>query len=377
MGIMSESSTIRVTTQITTAAIGIALIGCALAADQRWLDRHFLPSFFVPRRWYVLLESVVRAGIAAVGLSLAVLLRPRVARAVERAPHYPLTVALAVVLALGTSELTLRHRPFRPTGWLKSGEEPLRRPDDRLGWVLVPARTGHDTIGGRNVDYAIDAAGYRVSSVEAPVDPERPTIVFGGESVMFGEGLFWSETIPAQVEGMLGIQSANLAVHGYSSDQMYLRLERELPRFRRPVAVVALFMTALFGRNLDHDRPHLDPDLGWHPPERASRLATLAAFLVPYRSDHTVDRGVVMTRNSLRAIVALAKARQAAPLIVAPNFGTEHQVDRSLRQRILDDTIPYLPVTLDADWRLRWDRHPNAHAAKVIARAIALRLRHR
>ena len=31
---------------------------------------------------------------------------------------------------------------------------------------------------------------------------------------MFGEGLTWEETVPAQVGAMMGIQSANLAVHG-------------------------------------------------------------------------------------------------------------------------------------------------------------------
>ena len=56
---------------------------------------------------------------------------------------------------------------------------------------------------------------------------------------------------------MLGVQSVNMAVYGYSTDQMYLKLERELPRFRQPEAVVLLYMTALFGRNLDDDRPHL------------------------------------------------------------------------------------------------------------------------
>ena len=67
---------------------------------------------------------------------------------------------------------------------------------------------------------------------------------------MFGEGLTWEESVPAQVGAMMGIQSANLAVHGFSSDQAYLRLETELPRFRRPVAVVSLFMTALLAGTL-------------------------------------------------------------------------------------------------------------------------------
>jgi len=54
---------------------------------------------------------------------------------------------------------------------------------------------------------------------------------------------------------MLGVQSANLAVHGFSTDQAYLRLQAELPRFRQPIAVVTVFMTALFGRNTDDERP--------------------------------------------------------------------------------------------------------------------------
>ena len=48
-------------------------------------------------------------------------------------------------------------------------EEPRRRPDPRLGWTFVPARTGHNTVGGRVIDYAFDPAGYRVRRVDEPV----------------------------------------------------------------------------------------------------------------------------------------------------------------------------------------------------------------
>ena len=104
---------------------------------------------------------------------------------------------------------------------------------------------------------------------------------------------------------------------------MYLRLEAELPHFRRPVAVVALFMTALFGRNLDDDRPHLGPGLVWLPARQHGRLASLATLVVPYRTDETVERGIAMTREALGAIVSLARARGATPLIVVPHFGVE------------------------------------------------------
>jgi hypothetical protein len=353
-----------------TGAIGVALVACALAANQRWLDRHFVPSFFLPRHWYVLIETIVRTVVATAGIVLAAVMRRSVAHAIARAPGQAVGVVLAAGLALGTSELVLRSVHLQPTEWLWPDEEPLRQPDPRLGWVLTPARVGYSTVGGRRIEYAIDAAGYRVRRGDEAVDPGRPSAVFVGESVMFGEGLTWEETIPAQVGSMLDMPSANLAVHGYSNDQAYLRLDRELPRFRRPLAVVSLFMTALFGRNLDDDRPRLGPGLVWLPPRHASRLASLAALFVPYRTDATVEAGIRTTGQVLRATVALARARGATPLIVVPQFGPEDETERTLRHRVLGDDLPFLLVTLDASWRLPWDRHPDARAARVIAEAI-------
>jgi hypothetical protein len=199
--------------------------------------------------------------------------------------------------------------------------------------------------------------------------------VFIGESVMFGEGLPWEETVPAQVGAMLNLQSANLAVHGYSTDQGYLRLQSELPHFRRPMAVVVLFMTALFGRNLDDDRPHLGPGLLWQPAESHGRLASLATLLVPYRTDQTVERGVAMTQQTLKAMIELSRERGAAPLILVPQLGPEEAVEASLRHRVLDAAqLPYILVETDDAWRLPWDRHPNARATYTIAAAVARRL---
>jgi hypothetical protein len=364
--------------EIAVASIGSALLVCALLANQRWLDRHFLPSWFLPRQWYVLIESSVRVVMAAVGVSLALFVRPHVGRFVASAPARVLHSAIAAVLALGASELVLRRVHLRAAGWLLVDEEPRRRPDPRLGWTFVPARTGHSTVSGRVVDYAFDPAGYRVRRVDEPVDPERPTILFTGESVMFGEGLTWEESVPAQVGAMMGVQSANLAVHGFSSDQAYLRLQMELPRFRCPVALVSLFMTDLFGRNLDDDRPHLGAGLVWLPPEQGSRLSSIAQLLMPFRSDDAIERGVIMTREVLRATVKLARARGATPLILVPQFGPEEQAEQALRRRILDEAaLPYVRVELDPAWRLPWDRHPNPRAAHAIAAAVAARLRGR
>ena len=353
------------------ASAGIALVVCALAATQHWLDRHFLPSFFMPRRWYVLIETGVRICLALVGLLLALVLRRPIARLATVGPARAIPVVVAAILAIGAGELVLRTTSLRPHGWLIPDEEPRRRPDTRLGWTLVPDRVGQNRIGGRPVDYAIDPAGYRVRRLDEPVDPVRPTLLFTGESVMFGEGLAWDESIPAQVGAMLGMQPANLAVHGYSSDQAYMHLQLELPRFRRPVAVISIFITALFGRNLDQDRPHLGADLGWMPPEQSSRVLSLAKLLVPFRRERTVDRGVTMTRAMLHATIDLAHSRNATPLVLVPQLGPEDDLEASLRRRVLDDAqIPHV-FCRSAGLVAAGGRPSNARAARQIADAIA------
>jgi hypothetical protein len=365
----------RVIAEIVIVSVSATLVIGAIAANQRWLDHHFLPSFFVPRPWYVAIQTSVRVMMAIVGTWLLLFTRPRVGRFAAQSPALACAVLIAAVLAPLASELALRNSTLRATEWLVHDEEPRRQPDARLGWTFVPARTGQNSIGGRVLDYAFDASGYRVRSAAEPVDPERPTILFTGESVMFGEGLTWDESVPAQVGAMMNVQSANLAVHGYGSDQAYLRLEKELPRFRQPIAVVSLFMTALFGRNLDSDRPHLGPGLVWLAPEHGSRLASIARLVVPYRDDQTVDRGIAVTREVFRATADLARSRGADALVVVPQFGREEQSEQALRRRIFDGSgIASVLIEIDAAWRLPWDRHPNARAARAIAAAIADRL---
>jgi hypothetical protein len=249
-------------------------------------------------------------------------------------------------------------------------------PDQRLGWRLVANRTARYTTGGREIEYTLDRSGYRVRAADDPVDPTRATIIFTGESVMFGEGLTWEESIPAQVGAMTDLQTANLAVHGYGTDQAYQRLREELPRFQHPVAIVSLFMTALLGRNLQDDRPHLDPGLVWVPARQRGRLQALLMVFAPYRTDANVERGVRMTRDVLRATIDIARTRGATPIVVVPQLGPESDVERALRTKILDEgSIPYVWVPIDGGWRLAWDRHPNALAAHAIAAAIAARLR--
>ncbi len=367
----------RVIAETVVAVAGLVLLACALIANQSWLDRHILPSFYVMRQWYVRAEFVVRTALGLVGVLLLLVVRPRVGRLAGAQPGSIAAIVVAAVLGVVAGERVLAWT-HPSTEWLVAQGEPLRQVDARLGWTYVPSRAGRKIVAGREIEFAFDAAGDRVRRVDEPVDPDRPTIIFAVESVMAGEGLTWDETIPAQVGSMLQVQSANIAVHGYATDQTYLRLEAELPRFRRPVAVVVLFMTALFGRDLDDDRPHLDVALEWMPPVSHGRLAAFSKLIVPFRRESTVERGIVTTRQVLGATVALAKARGATPLILVPQFNREDDLERSLRRRILDDAgLPYVFVEFESGWRLSGDLHPNAQTAHAIAVAVSARLQGR
>src|SRR5262245_31799005 len=96
----TNRSTSRVVIELTIAAFGVALVVSAMAANRAWLDRHFLPSFFMPRRWYVLIETAVRVLIGAAGLFLT-FGRTRLARMATHAPATTLSALVAGVMAVG------------------------------------------------------------------------------------------------------------------------------------------------------------------------------------------------------------------------------------------------------------------------------------
>jgi len=251
----------------------------------------------------------------------------------------------------------------------------LRRHDDFLGWTFEPNHQGRQMIWGREVDYAFDANGYRVRDLSAPLDPDRPSLLFAGESIIAGFGLNWSETIPAQVEAMTGLQSVNLGEYGYSTDQAYLRLKSEVPKFPEIRGIIMIFMPSLLDRDFRDDRPHLGPDLDYRPAEQRWRLAALLRWLVPYRSEAVLESRISTTRKVLQAFVALAESHHAVPLIIVPQFGPEDPREADLRRRVLDEgRLPYLTIPIDQDDHLPNDLHPNAHAAHLICIAIAHRI---
>ncbi len=367
--------------EVLAVMLGLALLAGAIFADSHWFDRHFLPDMFSIRPRQMRRLWAGRAVTAALGLWVLVVLRPWLGRLAARRSLRQLAMSAlptlaAVILAICASELILRSTPWRAAHEAKPTREPLRRRDPRLGWVYLTDRSAHGRLlAGRRILYAIDPHGYRAARPGDVIDPNRPSIVLTGESIIFGYGLSWDEAIAGQVERLTGLQAADIAVEAYAPDQAYTRLRDELPRFRCPKAVVAIFIPSLFGRILDDDRPHLDAGLVPRPETRRWRLATLARRAVPYRTAGELRRGLDITRAVLRSVAETARARGAVPILVVPVFLPEPPAETAIRRTVLDEAhIPYLPVRLDQSWRIRGDKHPDARGDLAIAKAIQAQL---
>jgi hypothetical protein len=367
----------RLIAEAAVALLGLALLAGAALATRGWFERHFLPEFLHPRPGQLRAYLTVRVAVAAAGAGLVLFARPAVGRVAGRQGlgRLALTLApslLAFVAAVGCAELVLDSMAWRAREQSPPMYEPRRVRDPALGWRQLAHRTGYGVTGGRQVEYAFDQYGYRVRRQDQPVDLARPTIVVAGESFIQGHGLGFDETMPAQLSAMTGLQTANVAVGGYATDQVYMLLRAELPRFQRPVAVVTIFMPGLFHRNLDTDRPHLVRGLIWTPPKRQPRLAEIFGRLVQYRSDRQIADGVAATQEQLRAMQALARARGADFVILTPQVGPESAEERRIRQRVLDAAgLPYVVAPMPAGWLLPHNRHPNAQGARVMAAAVA------
>src|SRR5438309_1206382 len=81
------------------------------------------------------------AAAAVLGAAIVLLTR-KVTRFLPREPLYLFTIPLAVVLAVGASELVLRRGRLRAPEAFSRGSEPRSHLDARLGWLFDVSRTG-------------------------------------------------------------------------------------------------------------------------------------------------------------------------------------------------------------------------------------------
>ena len=383
MSAVQHKAHARVAAAVNLAFVfsALALLVLILLTGQDWLDRHFLPSWQTRYPEQLRNFNIAQVLAGGVGLFLLILVRGAVLNAIRhgRPRHILGTVfscSLAVAASLVTTEMILRSKTWHALYGDPTTTEPMRLRDRELGWVYIPHRLGRASFGERRIEYAINRDGYRTRSIDDVTDFRRPAIVLAGESILLGWGLHWHESVGAQLERLTGTPVVNVSVNAMATDQLHMRIRRELPRFAQPVALVTLFMPRLVDRNLNTDRPWLDAQLRWHPGgPQPYRLIELTRRLLPYRSDAEVAEGIARTQAALRGTLALAEARGAKAYIVVPQFEPADPIEHAVRKRVLDDGgIPYVLVRFDRSWVIADRRHPDARASALIARALAERM---
>jgi hypothetical protein len=303
---------------------------------------------------------------------------------------------VALLVALVGTELGLRAAGIPYSSAWVPAESAIARFDPELGWSYIPDISLSRQSGGRWWSVFINRYGVRVPRPAFEHDPDQPSLVLIGGSYAFGHGLSYGESLSGQLEGRVGpdVQVVNLGVQAYGSDQALLALRRHLPRFRRPAAVVYVFMAEHIIRNGVSDRRLLIPSarfLGTKPRFELSAGGGLELRSRPHlyrRFDRSWLVDLVRIRvgralgvfppypeNLTRAIVLEMKrtATDAGARFLVVNWRYRGDEPADLFSSLGIDTIDTLAPPTPARWadmRIPGDGHPSAEACSRVAGLI-------
>jgi hypothetical protein len=358
-------------------AIGLTLLAFAMMADGTWFSRHvFTFAWYLPPPPAIV--PVVRTAALLSGMGFMVLAWRMRRRSISLAGGLRILVgAIAAVIA---AELVLE--------WIAAHKSEERRqlhtrfgePHPRYGWIFRPNTAPTVRLLGRDIPHAFDADGSRIADPSHPVDPERPSILIGGESIAMGHGLLWEETFGMLAARALDLQPVCLAVNAYGVDQAWLRLTDLAPKFRDVRAMVMVLVPMQLGRNVHDDHPQLalaegrivvgPLDAGFL---HALRLRSILVNELPYWSDGAIEHTIALTRALFVDLDAKARAASIPLIIVLPSAG--HREAWVLHALFDGTDLDVLDVDLDASEIFPNDGHPNPEGAKKIADALVTRLR--
>ena len=350
------------------------------------------------------------------GAAALVLWRARVSRALQslRAREVLASAALLLVSAGATltlAEVALRHEHYPFSGSWTPSETALARFDDTLGWSYREGLTATQPFGRqrRMVTMYFDSAGIRVDGPVHVFSRTKPSILFIGDSFTFGHGVAYEEAFPARVEQLLGgqVQSVNLGVQGYGTDQSLLALRRHMAWFNSRI-VVYTYLADHIQRNDNYDRRVLYPDGNWpgtkplfglradgtvflsRHPRRIADLASLHLLQVAERAwaRWGPRPDARLTTALIRELKRDCDARGIRLLVVnwprgrAPSTATggTSQAPAGATAVFAGTGVDVLDLGVDAPpewatWRIPGDGHPTAAAHELAARLIARRLR--
>ena len=369
---------IRAFREALGALPGLALLAWSFHADDAWYEAHMTPGYCAENTSQLARLHAARWIAAALGLLFLVVVRPRLVRwlgglSLVSAVGSALRILLAVALAVVVSDVVLRRSRLRAARLAT----PLPPSPNHLGPQVIDT-----VIANRKVHYATNADGFRTRTPEDVVDRAARTIVFSGESVVFGYGVDYDDSIPALVAAGTGVPTINLGVCASSNDQALARLERFLPSFPNTVAVVTFVVYDWLYRNVEPMRERLalgwdgaleripaEPELVWSSPV----WGTLRSIY------HAEDAGA-LTRAILRRTAEVVRSRGAYPLFVFTQsrawcMSTSSKGPALLRRLADDQPFPLIEMNLDPSMSLEGDLHPSPRGTAQYAAAITRALK--
>lgn len=258
------------------AAVLLAAAVNPLTVAAWWFRTHYLSPTTARYLW---LADVL---VLLAGILLSRLPIRRTARVPDK--RYPvrfivIVLVLDVIFFMGALELALRLFPRRlvprpsslgremswrerhartyTVGVTKFRYRGIDAYSPQLGWVLKPdLRT--PTVSSNTQGFR----GTREYAFERP--PATRRVLCVGDSFTFGEALTDAQTMPVQLEAELNRlgpgrwQVINLGVHGYGTDQQWLRLQQVGFRYEADVVVLGYFDEDFY-RNLMSFRDYAKP----------------------------------------------------------------------------------------------------------------------
>ncbi len=195
----------------------------------------------------------------------------------QRTVYRILLVVVAVALAAGVGELILRvlpiELPFSNTDafwefmWRKqvrdavTSQNDIDQFDPVLGWDLKPnARVAIPRWNNRLL--TSNSQGIRGSRDVVPGKSAKTRILALGDSFTFGECVLDDQTFSSYLENTLAnTEVINMAVHGYGTDQILLKLLREGPRYRPDIVLLGWFDDDIWRTKLafrDYAKPRFE-----------------------------------------------------------------------------------------------------------------------
>jgi len=363
--------------EILVSVPGIAMFAWAFYAEDRFYETHMMVRYCVENADAIGRAHVVRVLVALAGAAIVAFARPWASRrmslgALARAS---IAIVLAFVVTDGVLRLTKRGAPV-----VSDADDPRRSKEPPPRSITVKETAG------RAITYAIDGEGRRARTPEDVLDPTQPTIILVGESVAFGFGLDFDETIQSELAKRTGLQIANLSVNALANDEALLRLRAKLPSFERPVAVISFVVITWLERNVADYRPRLalSPTGALVEIPAASSLLRGSRLLPPLKSllgYHHDDEAIDLTRAILTETASLARTRGAFPFFVLTECGGDRCLPTTqgkpyAAHRLLEgQSFASISLIPGAAETLESDPHPNARGARAYVEAITSALR--